>query len=86
MIIILESIVFDFRWINSKKSVSGLEGFFLRLRLGKWAEGLGGTGYHVARIEGMLAKSLLILDRLIVGSNYIHIQVLMRDKAQRNIQ
>ena len=44
---------FDFRWINSKKSVSGLEGFFLRLRLGKWAEGLGGTGYHVARIEGI---------------------------------
>ncbi|KAL0889095.1 hypothetical protein Bca101_013078 [Brassica carinata] len=40
------------KWINSKKSVSGLEGFFLRLRLGKWAEGLGGTGYHVARIEG----------------------------------
>ncbi|CAN7027340.1 unnamed protein product [Brassica rapa subsp. trilocularis] len=40
------------KWINSKKSVSGLEGFFLRLRLGKWAEGVGGTGYHVARIEG----------------------------------
>ncbi|KAF8113339.1 hypothetical protein N665_0051s0033 [Sinapis alba] len=40
------------KWINSKKSVSGLEGFFLRLRLGKWAEGLGGTGYHVACIEG----------------------------------
>lgn len=39
------------KWINSKKPVSGLEGFFLRLRLGKWAEGLGGTGYHVARIE-----------------------------------
>ncbi|CAH2046588.1 unnamed protein product [Thlaspi arvense] len=39
------------KWINTKKSVSGLEGFFLRLRLGKW-EGLGGTGYHVARIEG----------------------------------
>lgn len=40
------------KWINTKKSVWGLEGFFLRLRLGKWEEGLGGTGYHVARIEG----------------------------------
>ncbi|KAJ0228685.1 Zinc knuckle [Hirschfeldia incana] len=40
------------KWINSKKSVLGLEGFFLRLRLGKWEEGLGGTGYHVARIDG----------------------------------
>ncbi|KAF8093107.1 hypothetical protein N665_0390s0015 [Sinapis alba] len=39
------------KWINTKKSVWGLEGFFLRLRLGKWEEGLGGTGYHVARIE-----------------------------------
>ncbi|XP_024013242.1 uncharacterized protein LOC18020512 isoform X2 [Eutrema salsugineum] len=40
------------KWINTKKSVSGLEGFFLRLRLGKWEEGLGGTGYYVARIDG----------------------------------
>ncbi|EFH41669.1 zinc knuckle (CCHC-type) family protein [Arabidopsis lyrata subsp. lyrata] len=39
------------KWINTKKSVSGLEGFFLRLRLGKWEEGLGGTGYYVARID-----------------------------------
>ncbi|XP_023635744.1 uncharacterized protein LOC17876627 isoform X2 [Capsella rubella] len=40
------------KWLNTKKSVSGLEGFFLRLRLGKWEEGLGGTGYYVARIDG----------------------------------
>ncbi|VVB07217.1 unnamed protein product [Arabis nemorensis] len=40
------------KWMNTKKSVSGLEGFFLRLRLGKWEEGIGGTGYHVARIDG----------------------------------
>ncbi|XP_010481847.1 PREDICTED: uncharacterized protein LOC104760595 isoform X2 [Camelina sativa] len=40
------------KWLNTKKSVSGLEGFFLRLRVGKWEEGLGGTGYYVARIDG----------------------------------
>lgn len=62
-IVIIILLNFHFRWINSKKPVSGLEGFFLRLRLGKWAEGLGGTGYHVARIEGMLAKSLYSKSR-----------------------
>ncbi|KAL1199694.1 hypothetical protein V5N11_019453 [Cardamine amara subsp. amara] len=40
------------KWINTKKSILGLEGFFLRLRLGKWKEGFGGTGYYVARIDG----------------------------------
>ncbi|KAK7308870.1 hypothetical protein RJT34_05173 [Clitoria ternatea] len=38
------------KWINSHGSISQLDGFFLRLRLGKWEEGLGGTGYHVASI------------------------------------
>ncbi|PQP94101.1 uncharacterized protein Pyn_15445 [Prunus yedoensis var. nudiflora] len=33
-------------------SLSQLEGFFLRLRLGKWEEGLGGTGYYVSCITG----------------------------------
>ncbi|KAL0793161.1 hypothetical protein Bca101_064538 [Brassica carinata] len=47
------------KWINTKKSVWGLEGFFLRLRLGKWEEGLGGTGYHVARIEGATEEQSL---------------------------
>ncbi|XP_022739593.1 uncharacterized protein LOC111291806 isoform X2 [Durio zibethinus] len=40
------------KWTNSKISLSHLEGFFLRLRLGKWEEGLGGTGYYVACITG----------------------------------
>ncbi|XVE81760.1 hypothetical protein DITRI_Ditri15bG0091500 [Diplodiscus trichospermus] len=40
------------KWMNSQISLSHLEGFFLRLRLGKWEEGLGGTGYYVARITG----------------------------------
>ncbi|XP_041007724.1 uncharacterized protein LOC121252232 isoform X3 [Juglans microcarpa x Juglans regia] len=40
------------KWMNSHASLSHLDGFFLRLRLGKWEEGLGGTGYHVACITG----------------------------------
>ncbi|XP_022760238.1 uncharacterized protein LOC111306695 isoform X2 [Durio zibethinus] len=40
------------KWMNSQISLSHLEGFFLRLRLGKWEEGLGGTGYYVACITG----------------------------------
>ncbi|KAG6582356.1 hypothetical protein SDJN03_22358, partial [Cucurbita argyrosperma subsp. sororia] len=38
--------------MNSHMSLSLLDGFFLRIRLGKWEEGLGGTGYHVACIKG----------------------------------
>ncbi|CAL5208498.1 unnamed protein product [Lathyrus oleraceus] len=38
------------KWITSHGSISQLDGFFLRLRLGKWEDGLGGTGYHVAYI------------------------------------
>ncbi|RVW55432.1 hypothetical protein CK203_095552 [Vitis vinifera] len=40
------------RWMNSVFPFSHLNGFFLRLRLGKWEEGLGGTGYYVACISG----------------------------------
>lgn len=40
------------KWMNSHMALSHLDGFFLRLRLGKWEEGLGGTGYHVACING----------------------------------
>ncbi|CAA2966073.1 Zinc finger, CCHC-type domain containing [Olea europaea subsp. europaea] len=50
------------RWMNSLLSQSKLNGFFLRLRLGKWtdrldkeesrATELGGTGYYVACITG----------------------------------
>ncbi|KAK4258103.1 hypothetical protein QN277_007597 [Acacia crassicarpa] len=39
------------KWLNSHMSISNLDGFFLRLRLGKWEEGLGGTGYYVASIN-----------------------------------
>ncbi|XP_022631553.1 uncharacterized protein LOC106777661 isoform X3 [Vigna radiata var. radiata] len=39
------------KWINTHGSISQLDGFFLRLRLGKWKEGIGGTGYLVACIN-----------------------------------
>nr|XP_011467863.1 PREDICTED: uncharacterized protein LOC101293145 isoform X1 [Fragaria vesca subsp. vesca]XP_011467867.1 PREDICTED: uncharacterized protein LOC101293145 isoform X1 [Fragaria vesca subsp. vesca] len=40
------------KWMSSHTSLSNLEGFFLRLRLGKCETGLGGTGYHVSCITG----------------------------------
>ncbi|GFZ08773.1 zinc knuckle (CCHC-type) family protein [Actinidia rufa] len=40
------------KWMNCTTSFSHLDGFFLRLRLGKWEGGLLGTGYHVACITG----------------------------------
>ncbi|XP_062168264.1 uncharacterized protein LOC133874350 isoform X4 [Alnus glutinosa] len=46
------------KWMNSHMSLSHLDGFFLRLRLGKWEEGLGGTGYHVACITGKQRENL----------------------------
>lgn len=46
-----------FRWMKSRKLSNSLEGFFLRLRLGKWEKGPGGTGYKVARI---ISKTLPI--------------------------
>ncbi|XP_054820688.1 uncharacterized protein LOC129319616 [Prosopis cineraria] len=39
------------KWINSHMSISNLDGFFLRLRLGKWEEGLWRSGYVVASIN-----------------------------------
>ncbi|KAK4856883.1 hypothetical protein QYF36_022304 [Acer negundo] len=38
-------------------SLEHLNGFYLRLRLGKWEEGLGGTGYYVACITGARIES-----------------------------
>ncbi|XP_019191401.1 PREDICTED: uncharacterized protein LOC109185885 isoform X2 [Ipomoea nil] len=39
------------KWMNSKSSLSHLDGFFLRLRIGKQEAELGRTGYYVARIS-----------------------------------
>ncbi|KAF8021010.1 hypothetical protein BT93_G1425 [Corymbia citriodora subsp. variegata] len=41
------------KWMSAQTSPVHLDGFFLRLRLGKREEGLGGTGYYVACITGM---------------------------------
>eukprot|EP00262_Sarcandra_glabra_P018258 TRINITY_DN6488_c0_g8_i1.p1 TRINITY_DN6488_c0_g8~~TRINITY_DN6488_c0_g8_i1.p1 ORF type:complete len:424 (-),score=64.26 TRINITY_DN6488_c0_g8_i1:177-1280(-) len=46
-----------FKWRKSPISHFCLEGFFLRVRLGKWEEELGGTGYHVACISGGFGES-----------------------------
>ena len=46
--------------MSSHTSLSLLDGFFLRIRLGKWEEGLGGTGYHVACIRGKLPISFCL--------------------------
>ncbi|KAJ6719475.1 ZINC KNUCKLE (CCHC-TYPE) FAMILY PROTEIN [Salix purpurea] len=43
--------------MNSHTPPSQLDGFFLRLRLGKWEQGPGGTGYCVARITGVENES-----------------------------
>uniref|UniRef100_A0A0A9E8C3 Plus3 domain-containing protein n=1 Tax=Arundo donax TaxID=35708 RepID=A0A0A9E8C3_ARUDO len=42
------------RWLRSPIKHTTLDGFFVRLRFGKWEEALGGTGYHVARLNGAL--------------------------------
>ncbi|KAL5221049.1 hypothetical protein ABZP36_025762 [Zizania latifolia] len=47
------------RWLRSPVMHTTLDGFFLRLRFGKWEEALGGTGYHVARINGVLDRNRL---------------------------
>ncbi|KAL6614406.1 hypothetical protein ACP70R_036676 [Stipagrostis hirtigluma subsp. patula] len=39
------------RWLRSPIMHTTLDGFFVRLRFGKWEEALGGTGYHVARLN-----------------------------------
>ncbi|XP_062108182.1 uncharacterized protein LOC133819046 isoform X3 [Humulus lupulus] len=70
------------KWMNSHNSLSRIGGFFLRLRLGKWEEGLGGTGYHVACIVGTEIenkpqdrKSSVLVDvggfRCLVESQYV---------------
>ncbi|KAL3828726.1 hypothetical protein ACJIZ3_017528 [Penstemon smallii] len=70
------------RWMNSNLSLSNLNGFFLRLRLGKFEAGVGGTGYYVARIVGDGREHIggrssysILVDiggtRLSVGSEYI---------------
>jgi hypothetical protein len=41
------------RWLKSQIQQATLDGFFLRLRLGKLKEAVGRSGYCVARINGI---------------------------------
>nr|GFA00059.1 putative plus-3 domain, RNA polymerase-associated protein Rtf1 [Tanacetum cinerariifolium] len=41
------------KWSNSQLPVALLDGFFLRLRVAKWKEELGGSRYYVACITGL---------------------------------
>ncbi|GJY97902.1 putative plus-3 domain, RNA polymerase-associated protein Rtf1 [Tanacetum coccineum] len=41
---------------NSQLPAAHLDGFFLRLRVAKWKEGLGGSRYYVACITGLQGK------------------------------
>ena len=52
MFVSLFTLVILDRWLMSPIMHTTLDGFFLRLRFGKLEEALGGTGYHVARING----------------------------------
>ncbi|KAJ4844596.1 hypothetical protein Tsubulata_011017 [Turnera subulata] len=70
------------KWMNSVVPFSQIDGLFLRLRLGKWEEGLGGTGYYVACISGVQRGSSALQSRnsisvdvggmkCLVGSQYV---------------
>ncbi|EYU32992.1 hypothetical protein MIMGU_mgv1a004259mg [Erythranthe guttata] len=70
------------RLMNSNISSTHLNGFFLRLRLGKLEAGLGWTGYYVARITGYTteiidykSKKSILVDvggiKSSVGSQYV---------------
>lgn len=58
------------RWMKSRVSHCNLGGFFLRLRIGKKEKGLGGTGYHVARINGASCQRSI---SVCVGSSVISV-------------
>lgn len=79
------------KWMNSHTSLSHLDGFFLRLRLGRSEAGLGGTGYYVACINGLKGEKLerdsnncICVDvcgvKCPVGSQYISNQDFLEDE------
>ncbi|KAK1567959.1 hypothetical protein Q3G72_018653 [Acer saccharum] len=52
-----------------RMSLEHLNGFYLRLRLGKWEEGLGGTGYYVACVTGARIESSSKNSKLLISVN-----------------
>ncbi|KAJ9537074.1 hypothetical protein OSB04_029807 [Centaurea solstitialis] len=61
------------KWMNSRLPISSLDGYFVRLRLAKWEEGVGGAGYYVGRVTG--SKKPICVDiggvECLVESRYI---------------
>lgn len=81
------------RWIDSDVSLSHLNGFFLRLRLGKLEGGLGATGYYVACITGdsvenigCKSKKSILVDvggiKSSVGSQYVSNHDFLEDEIK----
>ncbi|PIN15579.1 hypothetical protein CDL12_11785 [Handroanthus impetiginosus] len=81
------------RWINSDISLSHLNGFFLRLRLGKLEAGLGGASYYVACItgdarepNGCRSKKSILVDvggiKSSVGSQYVSNHDFLEDEIK----
>lgn len=79
------------KWMNSNTSLSHLDGFFLRLRLGKCEARLGGTGYYVACITGLKGEKLerdsnnciyvnVCGVKCFVGSQYVSNQDFLEDE------
>ncbi|PHT85827.1 hypothetical protein T459_07933 [Capsicum annuum] len=79
------------KWMNSNTSLSHLDGFFLRLRLGKCEAALGGTGYYVACITGLNGEKLerdsnngiyvnVCGVKCFVGSQYVSNQDFLEDE------
>lgn len=79
------------KWMNSNTSLSHLDGFFLRLKLGKLEAGLGGTGYYVACITGLKGEKLerdsnnciyvnVCGVKCFVGSQYVSNQDFLEDE------
>lgn len=68
LLVFLIFVPFWLRWVNSSNSLSHIDGFFLRLRLRQWEEGLGGTGYHVACIVGITGIKPCFLTFFILKS------------------
>ncbi|KAG9134300.1 hypothetical protein Leryth_020033 [Lithospermum erythrorhizon] len=61
--------------MNSRVSLSYLNGFFIRLRIGKLESGQGGTGYYVASITAKNSKKYIAVNvggtQSLVGIQYV---------------
>ncbi|XP_015573439.2 uncharacterized protein LOC8280168 isoform X2 [Ricinus communis] len=71
------------KWMNSSASLS-IDGYFVRLRLGKWEEGLGGTGYYVARITGGQIESSSKKSKKSIAVNVGGIQCVIESQFVSN--